>query len=76
MPDLLIRDIDAGILEKLGKAAEENGRSLEEEVRRALETAALRNIAETRRLSDYWHEYFAGRTFSDSTDLIREDRDR
>jgi plasmid stability protein len=76
MADLLIQDIDAEILEKLRKAAADNGRTLEEEVRHALERAAVRNMAETRRLSDYWQQYFSGRTFSDSTDLIREDRDR
>lgn len=76
MPDLLIRDVDPDVLQKLEKAAADNGRSLEAEIRRILEAAAIRNAAEMRRMSDYWHKYFEGCTFSDSTDLIREDRER
>ena len=75
MPNLLIRDLDPDILEKLKRAAAEHGRSLQAEIHEILRQASMRNMAETRRISDYWLKYFAGRTFSDSTQLIREDRD-
>jgi hypothetical protein len=32
-------------------------------------------MEEARRLSETWHRRLAGRSFSDSTALIREDRD-
>jgi hypothetical protein len=42
-----------------------------------LERAATTlTMDEARRLSERWHRRLAGRSFSDSTELIREDRDR
>ena len=52
-------------------------RSLEEELRTAIqEIAPKRTMEETRRIAAKWQERFRGQFFSDSTDDIREDRER
>jgi antitoxin FitA len=76
MTQMLVRDLDPEILERLKERARSNGRSLQKEVRAILEGAAQTyTMAEARALSESWHQRFAERKFSDSADLIREDRD-
>jgi hypothetical protein len=62
MADVTIHDIDPELLERL-EAIE---RSIPE----------VRTIEDLRRLAHESHERLRGRIFSDSTDLIREDRER
>jgi plasmid stability protein len=76
MTNVLIRDIDEKLLARLKKAAKENGRSLQAEMHAILESADLRARARTRRISAKWLKELQGRTFSDSADLIRKDRER
>ena len=77
MPDLLIRDLDADVLAQLKAAAKANGRSLQAEIHDLLRRANVRTLSHTRRLSARWLKRLgpAGR-HTDSTALIREDRDR
>jgi plasmid stability protein len=75
MPNVLIRDLDENLLERLKKAAAENGRSLQAEMHAALERAALRSMAHTRRISEKWLRELGDRAHSDSAELVREDRD-
>jgi plasmid stability protein len=75
MPNLLIRDLDADVLEGLKAAAKARGRSLQAEIHDVLRRANTRNLAETRRLSARWLRRLKSRSHSDSTALIREDRD-
>ncbi len=76
MAQLLVRDLDDEVVERLKQRARRSGRSLEAEVRLILQRAAAEwspnVLAEVERI----RALFAGRTFCDSTDLIREDRDR
>jgi len=77
MPDVLIRDLDPGVLRQLKAAAAAHGRSLQAEIHHLLRSAATRRLAETRRLSSTWLRRL-GRTAAvrgDSAALIREDRD-
>lgn len=76
MADVLVRDLDAAVLRQLKAAAEASGRSLQAEIHDILHRAAQRNLAETRRLSAKWLERLKHERHSDSTTLIREDRDR
>ncbi len=76
MPSLLIRDIDSGLLSELRASAKAHGRSLQAEIHVILEQARLRRLAETRRISARWLRRLRGTRQSDSTKLIREDRDR
>lgn len=75
MPNLLIRDLDDDVLKGLKAAAKARGRSLQAEIHDVLRRANTRNLAETRRLSSRWLRRLKSRSHSDSTALIREDRD-
>lgn len=76
MPDILVRDIDPEKLERLKARAKQNGRSLQSEVKLLLEKAVGNSNEEILAILNTWKQRFAGREFSSSVDLIREDRDR
>lgn len=78
MPDVLIRNIDEQILEKWKKRAENNNRSLQAELKQFLERNGALDIEETRNMvREELVKYRAeGKMFSDSTDYVRELRDR
>lgn len=79
MAQVLVRNLKERVVTRLKKRAAQRGRSLQAEVKQILEDAA----AEADQ-TDVWKriEKFrermmrSGRTFSDSAELIREDRDR
>jgi plasmid stability protein len=76
MAQVLVRDLDPEVVERLKDRARQHGRSLQGEVRSILEGAAeTYTMSEAREVSREWQERFAGRKFSDSAELIREDRD-
>jgi len=76
MPGILVRGLDQKTVERLKQKARARGRSLQQEVKDILERAATSfTLEETRRLSERWHRRLAGRPFSDSAVLVREDRD-
>jgi plasmid stability protein len=78
MGQLLVRDVPDATIAALKERAKENGRSAEAEHRAILEAALAKKKndawAEMDRLRNELAE--SGRTFEDSTALIREDRDR
>jgi plasmid stability protein len=75
MPEILVRGLDQGTLRRLKQRARSSGRSLQQEVKDILKRAATTlTMEEARRLSEKWHRRLAGRRFSDSAELIREDR--
>jgi plasmid stability protein len=79
MAQILIRDLDPKTVEQLKELAKRNRRSLEAEVRRILEDAAKRErrltVEELLKIADSIREA-SGPQSSDSTELIREDRER
>jgi len=75
MPNVLVRDLDEEVLKRLKSAAKAHGRSLQAEIHDVLAAASTRSLAETRRISARWLKRLHGRPHSDSTALIREDRD-
>ena len=76
MAQVLVRDLDPEVVGRLKEQARQHGRSLQGEVRSILERAAeTYTMSEAREVSRRWQERFAGRRFSDSAELIREDRD-
>jgi plasmid stability protein len=75
MPDVLVRDLDAGVLRQLKAAAKANRRSLQAEIHDILWRATTRHIAETRRLSARWLRRLNRSGHTDCADLVREDRD-
>ena len=75
MAQVLIRNLDDSMVDTLKQRAKQHGRSLSAEVRTILQNAVSApddcalQVERVRAL-------FEGRQFSDSTDLIREDRER
>jgi plasmid stability protein len=74
MADVLVRDLDAAILDQLKAAAKAHSRSLQAEIHEILRNASIRNLANTRRLSTQWLRRLRGSSPTDSAVLIREDR--
>jgi plasmid stability protein len=79
MAQILIRDLSAETVEQLKELARHNRRSLEAEVRGILEDVARRErrltVEELLKIADNIREA-SGPQSTDSTDLIREDRER
>jgi antitoxin FitA len=76
MPQVLVRDLDPLIIDRLKSRAKQNGRSLEAELRLILQTAAEDGPADPLAAVERVRAMFADRRFSDSAELIREDRER
>jgi len=76
MSELVLHDVDTKLVERLTARAAERGRSVEEEAKVLLEESVglskSRAAAAARRI----RSSYGGRKFSDSADLIREDRER
>ena len=79
MAQILVRNLEAQVVKKLKERAREAGRSLQVEARFILEKEANApqvDMETARKLAEEFRKKFKGRKFSDSADLIREDRDR
>jgi len=80
LAQILIRNIKPDLMRRLQRRAKANGRSLQDEVRNILEQAAIDwgpKLSRKKALAmiDRIRMSFKGRVFSDSTKMIREDRD-
>jgi plasmid stability protein len=77
MPDVLVRDVDVDILEKLKKRAAEHGRSLQSEVRSIISehVKASSSVSDAKVAKKIRDSLRNGR-HSDSARLLREDRAR
>lgn len=78
MPDVLIRNIDEKTLESLKKRAAENKRSLQAELKMILEEFAGPSRKEVvQMVEEIQREFKAeGEKYPDSTDEIRNERER
>jgi len=76
MSQLLVRDLDPTVVERLKQRAKQHGRSLQGEAKAILEAASLLSIEEARRMAAAWRERLSGTMVTDSATLLREDRDR
>ena len=77
MAQVLVRDLDADVVAQLKLRARQHGRSLQKETKAILEDAARQgSLEEARDAAARVRRRLAGRTFSDSADLVREDRER
>lgn len=77
MAQLLVRDLDPEIVERLKQRAKRHNRSLQGEARLILEEAARGvSMEEAREVAERIRKSLAGTMLSDSAELIREDRDR
>ena len=75
MAQVLVRELEDDIVERLKRRAQRNGRSLEAELRIILANAIKPTVEEALEEMRRVREEFKGRHFSDSAELIRDDRD-
>ncbi len=76
MGQVLVRDLPTEVVRKLKMRARQHRRSLQEELKDILEQAAQQNARNIQAKVSQVRKLFAGRKFSDSSDLIRQDRAR
>jgi plasmid stability protein len=76
MAQILVRDLGEETVDRLKARARRQGRSLQAEVKSILEEAAKLDSGDARALARRIRRRFAGRSFADSSELIREDRER
>ncbi len=76
MPNVLVRDVDEKVLEKLKTKAARNGRSLQREVQIILSEAINFEPLSDSEVAKKIKDSLRGRQHSDSAELLREDRAR
>ncbi len=79
MADVLVRNVPDCVVQSLKQRASKNQRSLQQECLRILQTAATQaELPDPFELADRIRARLTatGRTFGDSVDLLREDRER
>ena len=76
MSQVLVRNLSTEVVRKLKIRAQQHRRSLQEELQDILEQAARHNAKDVQAKVNQIRKLFAGRKFSDSSDLIRQDRAR
>ena len=77
MAQVLVRDLDEATVETLKALAQANNRSLQGEIKAILDNAAhyATAMSRARREAAAFRAQFKGRVFSDSSEIIRADRD-
>ncbi len=75
MPQLLVRDVPSDVIEALKRRAAEHGRSAEAEHRVILEEALRAGRSGFWERAAKLREELGDRILTDSTELIRQDRD-
>jgi len=76
MSEVLIRGLNRTLVERLKLRARKSHRSLQAEVKGILEQAAIADSVSARKLAAQIRRKLRGRTFGDSTALVRADRRR
>jgi plasmid stability protein len=79
MAQILVRDLEKAVVDRLKARAKKNGRSLQAEVKMILQESAKVekvDMETARAMIDQFRLRLKGRTFSDSVELIREGRDQ
>jgi plasmid stability protein len=77
MGQLLVRDLSPDVIEHLKQRAKRNHRSLQAEVKAALEDLAERDRKRLEAIAfAKWMRAHSPRQTTDSVDLIRQDRER
>ena len=75
MGQVIIRNLEDSVIAALKLRAEIHGHSLEQELREILRQAAPLDAIDRLALSDRLRAMTSGKLATDSTDLIRQDRD-
>ena len=75
MAQVLVRNLDDNTVKMLKRRAKKHGRSLSSEVKTILQDA-VGSTGDWRSQVEQVRALFEGRAFSDSSELVREDRGR
>lgn len=76
MAQVLVRDLEKEVLERLKERARNHGRSLQAELKLILKQAAASDMVEARDLARKIRRMLAGRRHSNAAELVAEDRRR
>ena len=76
MAQIIVRNLDDSVVERLKNRARINGRSLEAEVRLILEQSAKVGMTTAHSMAMEMRWKLKGRKFPDVVELIRENRER
>ena len=76
MGQILIRNLDDEAIDAHRRRAKARGRSLEQELRTVIESAAAYSIEEKLAIAEYAQSLTPANGPSNAVDLIREDRER
>jgi plasmid stability protein len=76
MAQVLVRNLEPAIVDKLKRRARRHGRSLQAELYDILERAVRTDIEDARRAAERIRRKLGGRQHTDSAELIREGRTR
>jgi plasmid stability protein len=76
MVQVLVRDLEAEVVARLKARAKRQGRSLQAELKEILEQASRQSLVDARALAARIRRRLAGRSHSDSAELLAEDRAR
>ena len=76
MAEILVRDLDPDIVTRLKTRARLHGRSLQKEIKLILEESTPVDIRQAAKLMESWQLRLAGRSFADSAEQLRQDRER
>ncbi len=74
MPDVLVRNIEKSVLERLKARAKENGRSLQNELLLLFTSFAEESPSTSIETAKKIRDALRGRVHTDSAGLLREDR--
>ncbi|MBW1943478.1 MAG: hypothetical protein JRJ51_11685 [Deltaproteobacteria bacterium] len=74
MAQILIRNIEENVVDRLKKRAALHGRSLQAEVKIILEQTDHLDMASALKVADRIRKKLKGRPVTDSVELLREDR--
>lgn len=76
MAQIVIRNLESDVVDRLKGRAKQHGRSLESEARYILTQSAGFSPAQAKKAALEWHKKLSGQRFPDTTSLIRQDRGR
>lgn len=76
MAQILVRNLEDSVVDRLRRQARKHHRSLEGEVRQILVEAVMLDLDDFRRRSQALRDRLAGRTVPDPAELIASDRAR
>jgi len=76
MSQLLIRNLEPTVIKRLKLRAKQHHRSLQAELKAIVESATKMSMEEAKQVCNTWQKRLVGNSFSDSAELLREERNR